>query len=62
MNLFDFAHSLVTGEWRLQRELVREQREFRAKTHGIRQALVTSHQSRMQLYAGAESEIGRAHV
>ena len=27
MNLFDFGHSLLTGKWRLDRDVVREQRE-----------------------------------
>jgi hypothetical protein len=54
MNLVDFAHSIITGDWRLQRELVREQRHFRAKTQSVRDALLMNHRERMQLYAGAE--------
>lgn len=49
MNLVDFTHSLLTGEWKLRREMVREDRSFRAATLS----------RRMQLYAGAKSTIAR---
>jgi hypothetical protein len=57
--------SLLTGEWRLRRQQVREQREFLAKTRSRRELLMTGSRmnaelaERMQLYAGAEPGINR---
>lgn len=55
MNLLDFAHSIVTGEYKLQREVVREQLAVRKATASKRSLL----NARMQLYAGAEPGINR---
>lgn len=59
MNLLDFGHSLLTGEWKLRREIVREERTFRAATQSRRELIVKAHEHRMRLYAGAESSINR---
>lgn len=59
MNLFDFAHSLLTGSFRLDREVVREQRAYREATRPQRDAMVANHTRRMQLYAGAQRTINR---
>lgn len=59
MNLLEFGHSLLTGEYKLQRELVREQMAFRAATRSKRELMVSSHLARMQYYAGAEPGISR---
>jgi hypothetical protein len=59
MNLSDLAHSLLTGSWRLDREMVREHRAFQAATQPVRAALVENHRRNMQLYAGAQPGFDR---
>lgn len=59
MNLFDFAHSLITGSFKLDREVIREQRAYREATRPQRDAMVANHTRRMQLYAGAQQTINR---
>jgi hypothetical protein len=61
MNLFDFGHSLLTGEWKMRREMVREQTAHQLKTRSVRDALITNHAANMQLYAGAEPGISRPY-
>lgn len=61
MNPFDFGYKLLTGEWRLQREMMREQSAYRARTRSVREAMMTNHAARMQLYAGAEPGIARPY-
>lgn len=58
MNLIEFGYSLITGDWRLRRELVREERAFRQATAQKRQMLLTN-DHRLQLYAGAEPSANR---
>ncbi len=58
MNLI---RSLLTGEWKLQRELVREQIAYQQKTRGVRNAMLANHAANMQLYAGAEPGISRSY-
>jgi capsid protein len=62
MNLTELAHSLLTGSWRHERDMIREARAFNAKTRGVRDALIANHQARMQLYAGAEPGLKRKHA
>lgn len=62
MNLSGLVHSVLTGAWRLEREIVREHHAFQKKTRGVREALLTNHESRMQLYAGAEPGAKRKHA
>lgn len=61
MNLASLAHSIITGEWRLQREQVREAVAFNRKTRPVRDALIANFDARMQLYAGAEPGTRRQH-
>lgn len=58
MSLFQ---SLLTGSWRLERQMIREQLAHNEKTRGVRAALVANHAARMQLYAGAEPGISRPY-
>lgn len=60
MNLFDFGHSLLTGDWKLRREMVREERKFHQATASRRDLILKGREmERMRLYAGAESSINR---
>ena len=59
MNLLQFGHALLTGEWRLQREMIREQTAHWKATAGKRAAIFANEQHRMRLYAGAEPSINR---
>jgi hypothetical protein len=59
VNLWEFGHSLLTGEFRLQRAMVREAEAFRNATQGKRELMVAGHLHRMRLYAGAEPGINR---
>lgn len=59
MNLLDFVHSFATGEWRLQRDQVRDQRRFLEATRGKRDMMMTNQLARMRLYAGAEPGMKR---
>lgn len=59
MNLTSLAHSLLTGEWKLRREQVREQSRFMQATRQRREMLLVNDAARMQLYAGAEPGISR---
>lgn len=63
MNLFDFGHSLITGEWKLHRERVREDRRFHKATASRRDLLLAGRrmdeERRMRLYAGAEPSVAR---
>lgn len=61
MNLFDFGHSILTGEWQARRAVMREQRDFHEKTRTVRDALLRNHVANMQLYAGAEPGIARPY-
>ncbi len=61
MNVPGLIHSLLTGSWKHDREVVREQRAFLQRTRGVREALVMNHEARMQLYAGAEPGMKRKH-
>lgn len=61
MNLSGLLHSVLTGEWRLEREQIREQRAFQEKTRSVRMAMIANHAERMQLYAGAEPGTKRKH-
>lgn len=61
MNFLDFAHSIITGEYRLRRELVAEQRKFMDATRSKRHLMVAGDAmaQRMRLYAGAEPGTAR---
>ena len=66
MNAFEFAHSLVTGSWRVERDLAREEQKFITATAGKRELLLRGHEmmqrlaeDRMKLYAGAEPGVER---
>jgi capsid protein len=53
MTIADIAHSLLTGGWRLEREAAKDRAVFLAATRDVREKLITSGVSRMQLYAAA---------
>lgn len=59
MNFVEFADSLITGEWRLRRAAVREQRAFQEATREKRQMMIANHMARQRLYAGAEPGMNR---
>lgn len=59
MNVSDLIHSVLTGSWRLDREVIREQRQFNTETRAMRETLIKNHRERMRLYAGAEPGLNR---
>ncbi len=63
MNLATLAHSLLTGQFRVDRAIVREQSQYLAKTSEWRAKLLAAgaHRDTMKLYAGAEPGISRPY-
>ena len=66
MNLADLTHSIITGSWRVDREMARDQQRFLAATAGKRELLLRGHEmmhrlaeERMKLFAGAEPGVER---
>lgn len=58
MNLVEFAYSMISGEWRLHREHVSQQRAFLHRTRGKRELMMKNAESE-KYYAGAEPGINR---
>jgi capsid protein len=61
MNAPELLHSLITGQWRVDRKMAQDQERFLAATNGKRELLLRGHEmmarlseERLKLFAGAE--------